>query len=73
LDDADQELVVIGPCHRWAGFWTPQKSMPLVFCGVALRRQGPGDWMFLGQLTLVEVRTMPWNAASSAALSLANV
>jgi len=41
--------------------------------GAALRRHGPGDWMLPGQFTLVELVTMSFKAASSAASSRTNV
>jgi hypothetical protein len=33
---------------------TLHTSVPVMCCGVALRRQGPGDWMLPGHVTTVE-------------------
>jgi hypothetical protein len=55
------------------GFLDAAEEHAAGFLWGGIAAPGPGDWMFPGQLTLVEARTMSWNAASSAALSLANV
>lgn len=43
--------------------------MPLIWSGVAVWRQGPGDWIRPGQLTTVDVWTILFNARRSVATS----